>query len=85
MNGKNVGEYIVKNSFLKSYQLYAIKQYGNTIVSKEFEIEDVIAEFKKHGVRVRVKEMANRNDPMLEVETHYVVEDIERFKINVGK
>ncbi len=85
MNGKNAGEYIVKNSFLKSYQLYAIKQYGNTIVSKEFEIEDVIAEFKKHGVRVRVKEMANRNDPMLEVETHYVVEDIERFKINVGK
>ena len=85
MNGKNAGEYIVKNSFLKSYQLYAIKQYGNTIVSKEFEIEDVIAEFKKHGVRVRVKEMANRNDPMLEVETHYVAEDIERFKINVGK
>lgn len=85
MNGKNAGEYIVKNSFLKSYQLYAIKQYGNTIVSKEFEIEDIIAEFKKHGVRVRVKEMANRNDPMLEVETHYVVEDIERFKINVGK
>ena len=85
MNGKNVGEYIVKNSFLKSYQLYAIKQYGNTIVSKEFEIEDIIAEFKKHGVRVRVKEMANRNDPMLEIETHYVVEDIERFKINVGK
>ena len=85
MNGKNAGEYIVKNSFLKSYQLYAIKQYGNTIISKEFEIEDIIAEFKKHGVRVRVKEMANRNDPMLEVETHYVVEDIERFKINVGK
>ena len=85
MNGKNAGEYIVKNSFLKSYQLYAIKQYGNTIVSKEFEIEDIVAEFKKHGVRVRVKEMANRNDPMLEVETHYVVEDIERFKINVGK
>ena len=85
MNGKNAGEYIVKNSFLKSYQLYAIKQYGNTIVSKEFEIEDVIAEFKKHGVRVRVKEMVNRNDPMLEVEAHYVVEDIERFKINVGK
>ena len=85
MNGKNVGEYIVKNSFLKSYQLYAIKQYGNTIVNKEFEIEDIIAEFKKHGVRVRVKEMANRNDPMLEIETHYVVEDIERFKINVGK
>ena len=85
MNGENVGSYIVKNSFLKSYQLYAIKQYGNTIISKEFEIEDIIAEFKKHGVRVRVKEMANRNDPMLEVETHYVVEDIERFKINVGK
>ena len=85
MNGKNAGEYIVKNSFLKSYQLYAIKQYGNTIVSKEFEIEEIIKEFKKHGVRVRVKEMANRNDPMLEVETHYVVEDIERFKINMGK
>ena len=85
MNGKNAGEYIVKNSFLKSYQLYAIKQYGNTIISKEFEIEDIIAEFKKHGVRVRVKEMANRNDPMLEIETHYVVEDIERFKTNVGK
>ena len=85
MNGKNAGEYIVKSSFLKSYQLYAIKQYGNTIVSKEFEIEDIIAEFKKYGVRVRVKEMAKRNDPMLEVETHYVVEDIERFKINVGK
>ena len=85
MNGKNAGEYIVKNSFLKSYQLYAIKQYGNTIISKEFEIEDIVAEFKKHGVRVRVKEMANRNDPMLEVETHYVVEDIERFKINAGK
>ena len=85
MNGKNAGEYIVKNSFLKSYQLYAIKQYGNTIIGKEFEIEDIVAEFKKHGVRVRVKEMANRNDPMLEVETHYVVEDIERFKINVGK
>ena len=85
MNGKNAGEYIVKNSFLKSYQLYAIKEYGNTIVSKEFEVEDIIKEFKKHGVRVRVKEMANRNDPMLEIETHYVVEDIERFKINVGK
>ena len=85
MNGKNAGEYIVKNSFLKSYQLYAIKQYGNTIIGKEFEIEDIVAEFKKHGVRVRVKEMANRNDPMLEVETHYVVEDIERFKINAGK
>ena len=85
MNGKNAGEYIVKNSFLKSYQLYAIKQYGNTIIGKEFEIEDIVAEFKKHGVRVRVKEMANRNDPMLEVETHYVVEDIERFKMSVGK
>lgn len=85
MNGKNAGEYIVKNSFLKSYQLYAIKQYGNTIIGKEFEIEDIVAEFKKHGVRVRVKEMAKRNDPMLEVETHYVVEDIERFKMSVGK
>ena len=44
MNGKNAGEYIVKNSFLKSYQLYAIKEYGNTIVSKEFEVEDIIKE-----------------------------------------
>ena len=61
------------------------KKGSNFVTSKEFEIEDIIAEFKKHGVRVRVKEMANRNDPMLEIETHYVVEDIERFKINVGK
>jgi hypothetical protein len=85
MNGKNAGEYIVKNSFLKSYQLYAIKEYGNTIVSKEFEVEDIIKEFKKYGVRVRVKEMVSRGEPMVDIETHYVVEDIERFKINVGK
>ena len=85
MNGKNAGEYIVKNSFLKSYQLYAIKEYGNTIVSKEFEVEDIIKEFKKYGVRVRVKEMVSRGEPMVDIETHYVVEDIERFKMNVGK
>ena len=85
MNGKNVGEYIVKNSFLKSYQLYAIKEYGNTIVSKEFEVEDIIKEFKKYGVRVRVKEIVDRSEPMVDIETHYVVEDIERFKMSVGK
>jgi hypothetical protein len=85
MNGKNAGEYIVKNSCLKSYQLYAIKEYGNTSVSKEFEVEDIIKEFKKYGVRVRVKEMVSRGEPMVDIETHYVVEDIERFKINVGK
>jgi hypothetical protein len=85
MNGKNAGEYIVKNSFLKSYNLYAVKEYGNTIVSREFEVEDIIKEFKKYGVRVRVKEMVSRGEPMVDIETHYVVEDIERFKINVGK
>ena len=85
MNDKNVGEYIVKNSFLKNYQLYAIKEYGNTIVSKEFEVEDIIKEFKKYGVRVRVKEIVDRSEPMVDIETHYVVEDIERFKMSVGK
>jgi hypothetical protein len=85
MNGKNAGEYIVKNSFLKSYHLYAVKEYGNTIVSREFEVDDIIKEFKKYGVRVRVKEMVSRGEPMVDIETHYVVEDIERFKINVGK
>ena len=45
----------------------------------------IIKEFKKYGVRVRVKEIVDRSEPMVDIETHYVVEDIERFKINVGK
>lgn len=77
---EGLGKYIVKNSFLKSYQLYAISEYGNTIVSKEFSIEDIITEFKKFGVSVRVKEMVDRGEFLVDVESHYVVEDVERFK-----
>jgi hypothetical protein len=29
--------------------------------------------------------MVSRGEPMVDIETHYVVEDIERFKMSVGK
>ena len=41
---------------LKSYQVYALKHYGNTIVSKKYQIEDVISECATYGVNVRVRD-----------------------------
>ena len=75
---KQVGKYNIKNSFLKSYQLYAILEYGNTIVSKKYSEDEIIQEFKKHGVRVRIRQMLESQ--YFEVETHCIVEDVDRIK-----
>lgn len=63
---------------LKPYQVYALKHYGNTIVSKKYQIEDVVAECATYGVDVRVRDfrtIVEEFDP----DDFHIIEDIERF------
>ena len=63
---------------LKSYQVYALKHYGNTIISKKYQIEYVVAECATYGVDVRVRDfrtIVEEFDP----DDFYIIEDIERF------
>ena len=73
--------YRIKNSFLMRHQLYAMREYGNTIVSKNYSEEEIIQEFLNFGIKVRVHEMSYSS--YIDVETHYLVERINKFK-NVG-
>ena len=63
---------------LKSYQVYALKHYGNTIVSKKYQIEDVISECATYGVNVRVRDFRTIVEDF-DPDDFHIIEDIERF------
>ena len=59
---------------LKEFQIYAMKEFGNTIVAKRFGANNIIEEFKKLGFKVSCREFENYEYD--EYGTHFVVEKI---------
>ena len=59
---------------LKEFQIYAMKEFGNTIVAKRFGSDNIVKEFKKIGFKVRCREFENYEYD--EYSTHFVVEKI---------
>lgn len=57
---------------LKEFQIYAMKEFGNTIVTKRFGSDNIVKEFKKIGFKVRCREFENYEYD--EYSTHFVVE-----------
>lgn len=57
---------------LKEFQIYAMKEFGNTIVAKRFGSGNIVKEFKKMGFKVRCREFENYEYD--EYSTHFVVE-----------
>ena len=54
---------------LKEFQISCLIDYGNTIISKKYEPQEIINECKRQGFEVNVREFNTWVDP-----THYVVE-----------
>lgn len=44
------------DGFLKDFQIYAIRKFGNTIVSKKHEPQIIVDEFAKLKIKVRVRD-----------------------------
>lgn len=63
-----------RDSIIKDFQLEAVRNLGNTIVSKKYPIEKIIDEFKKFGLNVHVRTFNNSFDMVGSTDTHYVVE-----------
>ena len=59
---------------LKEFQIYAMKEFGNTIVAKRFGANNIVKEFKKLGFKVSCREFENYEYD--EYSTHFVVEKI---------
>ena len=59
---------------LKEFQIYAMKEFGNTIVAKRFGADNISEEFKKLGFEVSCREFENYEYD--EYSTHFVVEKI---------
>ena len=63
-----------RDSIIKDFQLDAVRNLGNTIISKKYPIEKIIDEFKKFGLNVSVRTFNNSFDMVGSTDTHYVVE-----------
>ena len=63
----------IESKILKDFQLFALKEYGNTIVSQSIKKEKIINEFKRFGFDVRLRPF-ERSCQDKEQHTHYVVE-----------
>lgn len=63
-----------RDSIIKDFQLDAVKNLGNTIISKKYPIEKIIDEFKKFGLNVNVRAFNNTFEMVGSTDTHYVVE-----------
>lgn len=61
---------------LKEFQIYAMKEFGNTIVAKRFGANNIIEEFKKLGFEVSCREFENYEYD--EYGTHFVVESLQK-------
>lgn len=67
-------------TFLKPFQIQAVRSLGNTVVRKKGEKKDVrtpdmiVKEFEKFGLRVKVREFSNLYGMDDDRDTHYVVE-----------
>lgn len=61
---------------LKEFQIRAVKELGNTIVSKEYTPRSIIAAYKAKGIAVEVTEF-QREDPHYG-NTHYIVKRKEK-------
>lgn len=63
----------VDSKIIKDFQMYAIKVYGETIMSKVYTPEEIINEFKRFNLNVHVRCFTTAfKDPS--EDTHYVVE-----------
>ena len=75
---KNLGKTKVKKkikieTWLKPFQIEAVKKLGNTIVSTKHSKEDIISEYKKFGINVECREFKT----YYYSKSHYVVVDID--------
>lgn len=62
-----------EKTWLKEFQVSAIKKFGNTIVSTKHSKEDIISEYKKFGINVECREFKT----YYYSKSHYVVVDID--------
>ena len=63
----------IESDILKGVHVYAMKVYGNTIVSKQFTPEQIIDEFRRFKLLVTIRPFdTSFKNP--EEDTHYVVE-----------
>ncbi|MCU7193187.1 hypothetical protein [Turicibacter sp. T129] len=60
------------SKFLKEYQVVIVREFGNTIVSKKHKPEEIVSEFAKFGLNVKVRDFENKTYEGWN--THYVVE-----------
>lgn len=68
--------------FLKDFQIYAIQEFGNTIVSKEHSKQTIVDEFAKLGIAVKVRDFETVKFSCTREfdstnKSHWVVEDLE--------
>ena len=61
-------------TFLKPFQIQAVKHLGNTIVSKKHAIPKIVEEFERFGLKVNVRNFVNAHQMDGCQDTHYVVE-----------
>lgn len=63
----------IESDLLKGFQIYALKVYGNTIVSNQFTPDQLIEEFKRFKLLVTIRPFKTpTKNP--EEDTHYVAE-----------
>ena len=48
------------SKLLKEFQVVAIKEFGNTIVSKKYKDKDIINEFAKFGLNVKLQDFCDK-------------------------
>lgn len=68
---KNTNKGDSKGKILKPFQIYAVKKFGNTIVTSLYGKEKVIEEFAALGIKVSCREFETYDYGM-----HYIVESI---------
>lgn len=62
---------------IRYWQINAVKAYGNTVVSKDFNPEEIKRVFKEYGITVEVRDEIHANDA-------WIVEDKEVLQRRMG-
>lgn len=60
-----------KSKILKEHHVIIIREYGNTIISKRHEADEIIKEFAKFGLKVELSDFKDKTH--YDWNTHYVV------------
>ena len=71
------------DGFLKDFQIYAIRKFGNTIIAKKHEPQAIVDEFAKLKIKVRVRDFetiqfSTVKDFDNSKTTHWIVEVVRK-------